>query len=104
MTSECQAHPEAWSDWGGFVDTHDQNGSNDTHGTKIVKKENEVKNRVLLKVQMFLNNIENDIKKSVNEDFDTLKKQFSSKYKNLPVKFHSSLDEVLKWKSRSPVK
>ncbi len=67
-------------------------------------EENEVKNRVLLKVRMFLNNIENDINKSVNEDYEKLKKQFSSKYKNLPVKFHSSLDEVLKWKSQSSVK
>jgi hypothetical protein len=24
VRSECQAQPEAWSDWGGFVDTHKQ--------------------------------------------------------------------------------
>ena len=67
-------------------------------------EENEVKDRVLLKVQTFINNIQKDIKKSGNEDFVALKKQFSSKYKNLPVKFHSYLDEVLKWKSKSAFK
>jgi hypothetical protein len=40
MTSECQAQPDAWSDWGGFVDTHDQNGDNDTHGSQMIRKEN----------------------------------------------------------------
>jgi hypothetical protein len=24
---ECQAQPEAWSDWGGFVDTHEKTNS-----------------------------------------------------------------------------
>jgi transcriptional regulator with PAS, ATPase and Fis domain/CHASE2 domain-containing sensor protein len=67
-------------------------------------EEQEVKNRVLLKVQTFINNIHNDIRKSGNENFVALKKQFSSKYKNLPVKFHSYLDDVLKWKSQSPAK
>jgi transcriptional regulator with PAS, ATPase and Fis domain len=67
-------------------------------------EDTEVNERVLLKIQTFINNIQKDIKKSGNEDFVALKKQFSSKYKNLPVKFHSYLDEVLKWKSRSTVK
>ena len=67
-------------------------------------EETEVKDRVLLKVHTFINNIQNDIKKSGNKDFVALRKHFSSKYKNLPVKFHSYLDDVLKWKSQSPVK
>lgn len=54
--------------------------------------------RVRSKLQTFLNNIENDLKKTEKVDFVSLKKQFSSKYKNLPVKFHSYLDEVIKWK------
>ncbi|MCW9065430.1 MAG: sigma 54-interacting transcriptional regulator, partial [Ignavibacteriaceae bacterium] len=41
-------------------------------------EEQEVKNRVLLKVQTFINNIHNDIRKSGNENFVALKKQFSS--------------------------
>lgn len=67
-------------------------------------EENVVKDRVLIKVQTFIKNIQKDIKKSGDEDFAALKKQFSSKYKNLPVKFHSYLDDVLKWKSQFPVK
>jgi transcriptional regulator with PAS, ATPase and Fis domain/CHASE2 domain-containing sensor protein len=67
-------------------------------------EENEVKDRVLLKVQTFINNIQKDVKKSGDIDFESLKRQFSSKYKNLPAKFHSYLDEVLKWKTKSPDK
>ncbi|HEY6435287.1 MAG TPA: sigma 54-interacting transcriptional regulator, partial [Ignavibacteriaceae bacterium] len=63
----------------------------------------EVKERVLLKVQTFLVNIENDIIKTKYKDFDELKKELSSKYKNLPAKFHPHLDEVIKWKSQSLV-
>ncbi len=66
-------------------------------------EENEVKDRVSQKVQTFISNIQKDINKTGDEDFVTLKKQFSSKYKNLPVKFHSFLDEVLKWQSQSNV-
>jgi transcriptional regulator with GAF, ATPase, and Fis domain len=67
-------------------------------------EDKEVKDRVLLKVQTFLSNIQNDLKKTDLEDFEILKKRLSSKYKNLPSKFHPYLDEVLKWKSWSPVK
>lgn len=62
-----------------------------------------MKDRVLLKVQTFLSNIQNDLKKTEIKDFEKLKKEFSTKYKNLPVKFHSYLDEVLKWKSTFPI-
>jgi transcriptional regulator with GAF, ATPase, and Fis domain/CHASE2 domain-containing sensor protein len=54
--------------------------------------------RVRSKIQTFLGNIENDLRKTEVNDFETFKKQFSSKYKNLPVKFHLYLDEVTKWK------
>lgn len=63
----------------------------------------DMKDRVLLKVQTFLNNIQNDLKKTENKDFEKQKKEFSTKYKNLPVKFHAYLDEVLKWKSTFPI-
>jgi transcriptional regulator with GAF, ATPase, and Fis domain len=56
--------------------------------------------RVSSKIQTFLSNIESDLRKTGEKNFDTLKKQFSSKYKNLPVKFHSYLDEVIKWEIR----
>ncbi|HSW56244.1 MAG TPA: sigma 54-interacting transcriptional regulator [Ignavibacteriaceae bacterium] len=58
----------------------------------------EVNERVRSKIQTFLSNIENDLRKTGEKDFETFKKQFSAKYKNLPVKFHSYLDEVIKWK------
>ena len=54
--------------------------------------------RVRSKIQTFLSNIESDLRKTGENNFDNIKKQFSSKYKNLPVKFHSYLDEVIKWK------
>ena len=63
--------------------------------------DNEVKKRVLQKVQTFINNIEKDIKSTEQSDFEELKKRFSSKYKNLPAKFHYYLDEILKRKSSS---
>jgi len=66
--------------------------------------DNEVKERVRLKVQTFLNNIQNDIDKTGAKDIETIKKQFSSKYKNLPVKFHFYLDEVIKWSSQSIIR
>jgi transcriptional regulator with GAF, ATPase, and Fis domain len=61
-------------------------------------EDQDTKERVRSKLQTFLNNIENDLKKTEKVDFVSLKKQFSSKYKNLPVKFHSYLDEIIKWK------
>lgn len=53
--------------------------------------------RVRIKIQTFLSNIENDLRKTGEKDFETIKKQFSSKYKNLPAKFHTYLDDVIKW-------
>ena len=61
-------------------------------------EDHEMNERVRTKIQTFLSNIENDLKKTGEKDFKTLKKLFSSKYKNLPSKFHSYLDEVIKWK------
>jgi len=63
--------------------------------------DSEVQKRVLQKVQTFINNIEKDIKSTEQSDFEELKKRFSSKYKNLPAKFHYYLDEILKRKSSS---
>ena len=67
-------------------------------------EDNEVKERVRSKVETFLNNIQKDLKISGQNDLELLKKKFSSKYKNLPVKFHFYLDEVLKWKNHSALK
>ncbi|GBD86315.1 transcriptional regulatory protein ZraR [bacterium BMS3Abin03] len=60
--------------------------------------DNDVNERVNNKIRTFLNNIENDISSSGIKEFELAKSKFSSKYKNLPVKFHHYLDEVIKWK------
>jgi transcriptional regulator with PAS, ATPase and Fis domain len=58
----------------------------------------ETKKRVEIKIRTFIKNIESDIKHISTENFEEVKKRLSAKYKNLPVKFHHSLDEVIKWK------
>jgi len=60
--------------------------------------DSDVKDKVKNKIQTFLKNIEDDIVSSGNKDFELFRNKFSSKYKNLPVKFHHYLDEVIKWK------
>ena len=56
----------------------------------------ELNERVKNKVETFLLNIENDVKDLSGNDFETVKLNFSSKYKNLPQRFHIYLDEVIK--------
>ncbi|MHB1688056.1 MAG: sigma 54-interacting transcriptional regulator [Ignavibacteriaceae bacterium] len=52
--------------------------------------------RVKTKLQTFVKNIETDVKNFAGKDFETVKNNLQSKYKNLPVKFHSYLDEVIR--------
>ncbi|MDO8549879.1 MAG: sigma 54-interacting transcriptional regulator [Ignavibacteria bacterium] len=58
--------------------------------------EPEVNERVKNKVETFLQNIENDVKNLSGNDLETVKSNLSSKYKNLPQRFHIYLDEVIK--------
>jgi transcriptional regulator with GAF, ATPase, and Fis domain/CHASE2 domain-containing sensor protein len=58
----------------------------------------EVRDKVKGKIQTFITNIENDIGKAGFDNFMGVKIEFSSKYKNLPAKFHPYLDEIIKWK------
>ncbi len=58
-------------------------------------EETEVIDRVKNKLQTFLSNIQNDIRKETSKDFEVIKNNFISKYKNLPHKFHYYLDEVI---------
>jgi len=58
----------------------------------------EVRDKVKGKINTFINNIENDIAKTGARDFEKVKSEFFSKYKNLPAKFHAYLDEIIKWK------
>ena len=64
----------------------------------------ETKNRVEIKICTFIKNIESDIKHISAENFEEVKKHLSAKYKNLPVKFHHSLDDVIKWKIKDHTK
>ncbi len=59
-------------------------------------EDDEVNGRVKQKLQLFVRNIETDIKKSGIKNFNDLKTRFKSKYKNLPQKFHPYLDEIIK--------
>jgi transcriptional regulator with PAS, ATPase and Fis domain len=56
----------------------------------------EVNARVKLKVETFLNNIEESLKELPQSSFDLVKAKLSSKYKNLPQKFHNYLDDVVR--------
>ncbi len=56
----------------------------------------EVKEKVKNKIQLFIKNIESDVSKLDSKEFESAKNKFASKYKNLPQKFHSYLDEVIK--------
>lgn len=55
----------------------------------------EMQNRVKVKLDTWLNNIKKDIMDFSSEDFSVVKVKLSSKYKNLPQKFHVYLDEVI---------
>jgi len=48
------------------------------------------------KVETFLTNIQEDVKKLSPQEFSFIKEKLQSKYKNLPKKFHPYLDEVIK--------
>ncbi len=56
----------------------------------------EINDRVKSKMQTFLKNIQDSIKEFPQNGFAFAKENLSSKYKNLPQKFHPYLDEVIK--------
>ncbi len=62
----------------------------------LISKEPEVVEKLKSKLETYLSNIKKDIEKLEHSDFDFVKKQFVSKYKNLPSKYHLYLDEILK--------
>jgi len=59
-------------------------------------EEKEVIDKVNNKLELFLKNIENDVNELKIKDFEKVKINFNSKYKNLPHKFHYYLDEIIK--------
>lgn len=48
------------------------------------------------KLDKYLSNIKKDLDQLKVKDFDLIKNEFSSKYKNLPQKYHLYLDEIIK--------
>jgi hypothetical protein len=58
--------------------------------------DHEVNARVKLKVETFLNNIEESLQELPQSSFELAKPKLSSKYKNLPQKFHIYLDDVIR--------
>lgn len=56
----------------------------------------EINSKVKSKLETWLANIKKDVDKSKSANIDIVKSELSSKYKNLPQKFHIYLDEVIK--------
>ncbi|NUN10100.1 MAG: sigma 54-interacting transcriptional regulator [Ignavibacteriaceae bacterium] len=52
--------------------------------------------RVQAKLQVFLRNISTDVQKAGSNEFDYVKMKLGVKYKNLPKKFHSYLDTIIR--------
>ncbi len=52
--------------------------------------------KIVSKLDTFLGNIEEDVKKIGREDFEEVKQKLNVKYKNLPRKFHYALDELIR--------
>ncbi|MEG8990742.1 sigma 54-interacting transcriptional regulator [Ignavibacteria bacterium 4148-Me] len=56
-----------------------------------------VQEKVMSKVSTYLENIKKDLLTIKNHNFSTIKIKLASKYKNLPVRYHSYLDEIIKY-------
>ena len=56
----------------------------------------EVLEKVRAKVTTYLKNIEKDVEKLDSKEFADVKIAFASKYKNLPQKYHTYLDKVIR--------
>ncbi len=68
------------------------------HTVKLIAAadDEEIKNSVRSKIETFLSNIERDVKKAEEASFEAVKPRLISKYKNLPQKFHTYLDDIIK--------
>jgi molecular chaperone DnaK (HSP70) len=60
--------------------------------------EESVKEKVKSKCSTYLKNIEKDLTNHSEKNFEEIKTQFASKYKNLPQKYHTYLDRIIKKK------
>lgn len=55
----------------------------------------EINTKVSSKLNIYLSNLENDLKDHKKKSLDEIKIIFASKYKNLPQKFHEYLDKII---------
>jgi len=80
--------------------TYVENEFDQAAAAKIIagSEDEEMIGKVNSKLELFLKNIENDVNESPVNDFEKVKINFNSKYKNLPRKFHYYLDEIIKKK------
>jgi transcriptional regulator with GAF, ATPase, and Fis domain/CHASE2 domain-containing sensor protein len=60
-------------------------------------EDEEINERVRTKLEIFLSNIESDVKNLNLKEFEAVKSRLSSKYKNLPQRFHYYLDESIRY-------
>ena len=56
----------------------------------------EIIEKVKSKCDTFISNLTRDIEKHKGRNFEELKLKFASKYKNLPVRYHAYLDDIIK--------
>lgn len=59
-------------------------------------KDEEVLERVKSKIHTFVSNIAESLENFPHRDFELVKSKLTSKYKNLPQRFHPYLDEIIK--------
>ncbi len=75
-----------------------ENNFDELKTTQIIANSDntEVSEKVKSKLDTWLSNIRKDIELTKSNNFDEVKSKISSKYKNLPQKYHAYLDEVIK--------
>lgn len=61
-----------------------------------LSEDKDILKRVEQKFDTWIENLREDINSVTERDFESVKNRFSSKYKNLPQRFHPFLDEVIK--------
>ncbi len=59
-------------------------------------EDEEIREKVASKVNTFLRNVESDVRSLDQKNFEEVRSKLNSKYKNLPQKFHSYLDGIIK--------
>ncbi|MGK9477785.1 sigma 54-interacting transcriptional regulator [Melioribacter sp. OK-6-Me] len=82
-----------------FFKNYVQNNYNFEAAVKAIAgtEDEEILDRLKSKASKYIENINNDLKKIKSNNFEEVKKVFASKYKNLPVRYHDYLDDVIKY-------